>query len=81
MNIHQIPGRKPYARKQQDQDILIYDGHGDNPHGRNFAEKKIEEFFSRSLQFCYNAVDILGKIISNGKVQFFQNYFIIIGIK
>jgi hypothetical protein len=46
MNIHQIPGRKPYARKQQDQDILIYDsnfvvicdGHGDNPHGRNFAE-------------------------------------------
>jgi hypothetical protein len=46
MSVIMIPGRKPYARKQQDQDILIYDsnfviicdGHGDNPYGRNFAE-------------------------------------------
>lgn len=46
MFVHQITGRKPYARKQQDQDILIYDsnfviicdGHGDNPNGRNIAE-------------------------------------------
>jgi len=46
MFVHQIPGRKPYSRKQQDQDILIYysnfviicDGHGDNPNGRNIAE-------------------------------------------
>jgi len=46
MFVHQIPGRKPGARKQEDQDIIIYDqnyvvicdGHGDNPHGRNFAE-------------------------------------------
>jgi len=46
MFIHQIPGRKPVARDQEDQDIIIYDqnfvvicdGHGSNPYGRNFAE-------------------------------------------
>ena len=46
MFVHQIPGHKPSARDQENQDIIIYDqnfvvicdGHGANPHGRNFAE-------------------------------------------
>lgn len=46
MFVHQIPGRKPVTRDQEDQDIIISDenfvvicdGHGSNPYGRNFAE-------------------------------------------
>jgi hypothetical protein len=46
MQVHRIPGHKPDARDQEDQDVVICgsnfvalcDGHGPNPHGRDFAE-------------------------------------------
>jgi hypothetical protein len=46
MFFHHICGRKPSSRDQEDQDVILIgsnyvvlcDGHGDNPHGRNFAE-------------------------------------------
>jgi hypothetical protein len=46
MTVIQIRGRKPQARNQEDQDVvvcgpnfvIICDGHGDNPHGRDIAE-------------------------------------------
>jgi hypothetical protein len=46
MQVYSIPGYKPDARDQEGQDVVIYgrnnviicDGHGPNPYGRNFAE-------------------------------------------